>query len=130
VPVAAHEPNLAATDERERAKSVQLQLREPVGMVERVSRRSGIGRIAGKRRTSGAYYRRTWLGKERIGARSCTRLVARGLLPSGGEGGVMTDGRNYESGRIGYLVLYLMGVPVGLLLLLWVLAGNNIFGPG
>jgi hypothetical protein len=35
-----------------------------------------------------------------------------------------------QSGRIGYLVLYLMGVPVGLLLVLWVLLGNNIFGPG
>lgn len=35
-----------------------------------------------------------------------------------------------ESGRIGYLVLYLMGVPVGLLILLWVILGNNIFAPG
>jgi hypothetical protein len=35
-----------------------------------------------------------------------------------------------ENGRVGYLVLYLMGVPVGLLLLLWVVLGNNIFGPG
>jgi len=35
-----------------------------------------------------------------------------------------------ESGRIGYLVLYMMGVPVGLLLLLWVILGNNIFGAG
>jgi hypothetical protein len=35
-----------------------------------------------------------------------------------------------ESGRVGYLVMYLMGVPVGLLLLLWVVLGNNIFGPG
>jgi hypothetical protein len=35
-----------------------------------------------------------------------------------------------ESGRVGYLVLYLMGVPVGLLLLLWVILGNNIFGAG
>ncbi|HJQ82611.1 MAG TPA: hypothetical protein VKA21_00940 [Candidatus Binatia bacterium] len=38
--------------------------------------------------------------------------------------------RTTESGRIGYLVLYLMGVPVGLLLLLWVLLGNNLLGPG
>ncbi len=37
---------------------------------------------------------------------------------------------NDESGRVGYLVLYLMGVPVGLLLLLWVILGNNIFAPG
>jgi hypothetical protein len=37
---------------------------------------------------------------------------------------------NGESGRIGYLVLYLLGAPVGLLLLLWVILGNNLFGPG
>jgi len=35
-----------------------------------------------------------------------------------------------ETGRVGYLVLYLLGAPVGLLLLLWVLLGDNIFGPG
>lgn len=35
-----------------------------------------------------------------------------------------------ESGRIGYLVLYMMGVPIGLLLLLWVILGNNIFSAG
>ena len=35
-----------------------------------------------------------------------------------------------ESGRVGYLVLYLLGAPVGILILLWVLAGNNIFSPG
>ncbi len=35
-----------------------------------------------------------------------------------------------EQGRIGYLVLWMMGAPVGLLLLLWVLLGNNIFGAG
>jgi len=38
--------------------------------------------------------------------------------------------RRAESGRVGYLVLYMLGVPVGLLILLWVLLGNNIFGPG
>ena len=37
---------------------------------------------------------------------------------------------NRESGRIGYLVLYLMGVPIGILILLWVILGNNIFAPG
>ena len=37
---------------------------------------------------------------------------------------------NSQSGRIGYLVLYLLGAPVGLILLLWVLLGNNIFGAG
>ena len=35
-----------------------------------------------------------------------------------------------EAGRVGYLVLYLMGAPVGLLLLLWVVLGDNIFGRG
>jgi len=35
-----------------------------------------------------------------------------------------------ESGRVGYLVLYLLGAPVGLLLLLWVLLGNNLISPG
>jgi hypothetical protein len=35
-----------------------------------------------------------------------------------------------EAGRVGYLVLYLMGVPVGVLLLLWVLFGSNLIGPG
>jgi len=42
----------------------------------------------------------------------------------------MTNDRKAESGRIGYVVLYFMGVPIGLLLILWVLLGNNIFGPG
>ncbi len=35
-----------------------------------------------------------------------------------------------EKGRIGYAVLYFMGAPIGLLLLLWVLLGDNIFGRG
>jgi len=35
-----------------------------------------------------------------------------------------------ESGRVGYLVLYAMGVPVGVLLVLWLILGNNIFGAG
>jgi len=38
--------------------------------------------------------------------------------------------RDGESGRVGYLVLYLMGVPVGILILLWVLLGNNLLTPG
>lgn len=42
----------------------------------------------------------------------------------------MNEDRKRESGRIGYLVLYMMGVPIGLLLLLWVVLGNNIFGAG
>ena len=35
-----------------------------------------------------------------------------------------------EAGRVGYLVLYLMGAPVGLLLLLWVILGDNLFTAG
>ena len=38
--------------------------------------------------------------------------------------------RSDETGRVGYLILYLLGAPIGLLLLLWVLLGDNIFGPG
>ena len=33
-------------------------------------------------------------------------------------------------GRVGYLVLWFLGAPVGLLLLLWVILGNNLFGAG
>lgn len=35
-----------------------------------------------------------------------------------------------EQGRVGYLVLWMLGAPVGLLLLMWVLLGNNIFSAG
>jgi hypothetical protein len=35
-----------------------------------------------------------------------------------------------ESGRVGYFVLWLMGAPVGLLFLMWLLLGSNIFGAG
>ena len=38
--------------------------------------------------------------------------------------------RENEKGRVGYLVLYLLGAPLGLLLLLWVLFGDNLLGPG
>jgi hypothetical protein len=38
--------------------------------------------------------------------------------------------RHTESGRIGYLVLYLLGAPLGLLILLWVVLGDNILGAG
>lgn len=38
--------------------------------------------------------------------------------------------RTGESGRVGYLVLYLRGAPIGLLLLLGVLLGNNLIGAG
>src|SRR5262249_30944757 len=69
---------------------------------------------------------------------SGNRLLAHGVLTSLSTGrraatpqeGRHMDGHDNESGRIGYLVLYLMGVPVGVLILLWVLLGNNIFGPG
>jgi hypothetical protein len=37
---------------------------------------------------------------------------------------------NNESGRVGYLVLYFMGVPIGMILLLWVIFGNNLLTPG
>ena len=42
----------------------------------------------------------------------------------------MLDTIKNENGRVGYLILYLMGVPIGLLLVMWVVLGNNIFGPG
>jgi hypothetical protein len=35
-----------------------------------------------------------------------------------------------ESGRIGYAVLYFMGVPIGILLILWALLGDNLIGRG
>ena len=35
-----------------------------------------------------------------------------------------------QSGRVGYLVLYLLGAPIGLILLLWVLLGDNLIGAG
>lgn len=37
---------------------------------------------------------------------------------------------NKESGRIGYVILWFMGVPVGGLLILWAIFGNNLIGPG
>jgi hypothetical protein len=35
-----------------------------------------------------------------------------------------------QDGRIGYLVLWFLGAPVGLLIFLWVVLGDNIFGAG
>ena len=35
-----------------------------------------------------------------------------------------------ESGRIGYLFLYMLGAPVSLLLVLWLILGDNLFGAG
>ena len=40
------------------------------------------------------------------------------------------NGFKSEEGKVGYLVLYLLGAPVGLLVLLWLLLGNNLFGAG
>jgi hypothetical protein len=37
---------------------------------------------------------------------------------------------NDESGRIGYLVLWLLGAPLSLLFVLWVILGNNLIGAG
>ena len=60
-------------------------------------------------------------------------------LRAAGTGPALNDRAHYatpeeapemDRGRIGYLVLYMMGVPIGILLLLLVLLGNNIFGPG
>ena len=42
----------------------------------------------------------------------------------------MSRQHSTERGRVGYLVLYLLGAPVGLLLLLWVLLGDNLIGAG
>ena len=38
--------------------------------------------------------------------------------------------RRGERERGAELVLYLMGVPIGVLILLWVLLGNNLIGAG
>jgi hypothetical protein len=35
-----------------------------------------------------------------------------------------------ENGKIGYVILWLMGAPAGLLFIMWLLLGNNIFGRG
>ena len=42
----------------------------------------------------------------------------------------MMKSHDHDSGRVGFLVLYLLGAPVGLLLLLWVLLGDNLIGAG
>lgn len=38
--------------------------------------------------------------------------------------------KSFEVGRIGYVVLWFLGAPVGLLFVLWLFLGNNIFGAG
>ena len=35
-----------------------------------------------------------------------------------------------EHGRIGYVVLYFLGVPVGFLILMWAVLGDYIFKAG
>ena len=35
-----------------------------------------------------------------------------------------------QNGRVAYLILWLLGAPVGLLLVLWVLFGSNLLAPG
>ncbi len=37
---------------------------------------------------------------------------------------------NTEYGKVGYLVLWLMGAPITLLLILWIIFGNNLISPG
>ena len=50
--------------------------------------------------------------------------------PGPRKGTMMFEKLQSESGRVGYLVLYLLGAPIGVLLLLWVLLGDNLIGPG
>jgi hypothetical protein len=61
----------------------------------------------------------------------CFLMVVTGSnsLPEESQGGRM-QARNSESGRIGYLVLYLLGAPLGVLILLWVLLGDNVLTAG
>lgn len=35
-----------------------------------------------------------------------------------------------QQGRVGYLVLWLLGAPLPLLFLLWVFFGDNLMAPG
>ena len=77
--------------------------------------------LAGARHLDGARGRLT----PSPGCRGLSLPRCRAFLS--GRGGFM---RHSEHGRIGYLVLYLLGAPIGLLLLLWVLLGNNLIGPG
>lgn len=35
-----------------------------------------------------------------------------------------------EDGRVGYLILYMMGAPISILLVLWLILGDNLFGAG
>ena len=58
------------------------------------------------------------------------RAPAQQRAPAGLELASSLGMRTHQSGRIGYVVLYFLGAPIGLLLVLWLLLGNNIFGPG
>ena len=35
-----------------------------------------------------------------------------------------------EAGKVGYFILWLMGAPLGLLIILWLIFGSNLIGPG
>jgi hypothetical protein len=35
-----------------------------------------------------------------------------------------------DDGKVGYLVLWLMGAPITLLFILWIIFGNNLIGAG
>jgi hypothetical protein len=40
------------------------------------------------------------------------------------------DSPKTEKGKIGYVILYFLGAPIGLLLILWLILGDNLIGPG
>lgn len=64
-------------------------------------------------------------GASAVGLELAPQGLRGAMAPKGG-----TPMLNDESGRIGYLVLYFLGAPIGLLLLLWVIFGNNLLTPG
>ena len=66
-------------------------------------------------------------GERAVTQRALACLVVAGSLHRSMH---MTNDRKDEGGRIGYFVLYLMGVPLGVLLLLWALLGDNLIGRG
>jgi hypothetical protein len=35
-----------------------------------------------------------------------------------------------EGGKVGYVILWFLGAPVSLLVVMWLFLGNNIFGAG
>jgi hypothetical protein len=40
------------------------------------------------------------------------------------------ENNGMQQGRIGYFIMWLLGAPVGILILIWVILGDNIFAPG